>query len=71
MTAAIRESCYYRLQTDDCQTHNDQAMTGNYPGGAAMKETEIVFERRPPLAVLTLNWQQFHDALRLLSRRSA
>src|SRR6266852_229469 len=34
-----------------------------HPRGAAMKETEIVFERRPPLAVLTLNRPQFHNAL--------
>ena len=28
-----------------------------------MKETEIIFERRPPVAVLTLNRPQFHNAL--------
>src|SRR5712692_8824921 len=33
------------------------------PCGAVMKETEILFERRPPLAVLTLNRPQFHTAL--------
>src|SRR5260370_40982331 len=46
-----------------CQTHYDQPVTGKYPGGAAMKETEIVFERKPPVAVLTLNRPQFHNAL--------